>query len=209
MDELLELAEDMLVYLVGRVLERRRPELLRLERDLSKLECIRKPFPRLRYSEASAILTSPESRAKAEAAGAPAFEPGNDLGAMDETILSEGRDRPLMLTHYPAAVKSFYMEPDPQDPTVAQCVDVIAPEGYGEIIGGSVRIHDAELLKRRIEEQGLPLEAFKWYLDARRYGTVPHAGFGMGIERFVAWVCGVQHLREVIPYPRTIQRLYP
>jgi len=207
--ELLELAEDLIVYLVGRVLERRRPELALLERDLSKLEAVRKPFPRLRYDEAARILTTPEARAKAEAAGAPQFQPGGDLGAMDETMLSEGRDRPLMLTHYPADVKSFYMQPDPEDPTRAQCVDVIAPEGYGEIIGGSVRIHDKDLLERRIEEQGLPREAFKWYLDVRKYGSVPHAGFGMGIERVVGWLCGTPHLREAIPYPRTIQRLYP
>jgi asparaginyl-tRNA synthetase len=207
--ELLELAEDFVVYIVGRVLDRRREDLKRLERDVAKLEGVTKPFPRLRYGEAAAILTAPEARAKAEAAGAPPFTPGNDLGAMDETILSEGRASPVMITHYPASVKSFYMQPDPDDPALAQCVDVIAPEGFGEIIGGSVRIHDHELMKRRIEEHGLPAEAFKWYLDIRRYGTVPHAGFGMGVERFVAWMCGSQHLRETIPYPRTLQRLYP
>jgi asparaginyl-tRNA synthetase len=207
--ELLELAEDLVVYVIGRVLERRAPELERLERDIAKLECVKKPFPRVRYDEACRILTTPEARAKTEAAGAPPFEPGNDLGAMDETILSEGRDRPLMVTHYPATVKSFYMQPDPEDPTRALCVDIIAPEGYGEIIGGSVRIHDYELLKNRIEESGLPLEAFQWYLDVRRYGSVPHAGFGMGIERLVSWLCGTHHLREVIPYPRTLQRIYP
>ena len=207
--ELLELAEDLVSYVIGRVLERRRPELERLERDIAKLEGVKKPFDRLRYDDACRLLTSPEARARAEAAGAPPFEPGNDLGAADETFLAEGRDRPVMITHYPASVKSFYMQPDPDDPTRAQCVDVIAPEGYGEIIGVSVRIHDRALLERRIQEHGLPLEAFKWYLDVRRYGTVPHAGFGMGIERLVAWLCGTHHLREVIPYPRTIQRLYP
>ena len=207
--EILELAEDLIVYIVGRVLERRGPDLERLERDKTKLAAIQKPFPRLRYDDAAKILTTSEARAKAEAAGAPPFEPGNDLGAMDETILSEGRDRPVMITHYPASVKSFYMQPDPSDATRAECVDVIAPEGFGEIIGGSVRIHDYELLRRRIEEQNLPPEAFKWYLDVRKYGSVPHAGFGMGIERVVGWLCGTPHLREAIPYPRTMQRLYP
>ena len=207
--EILELAEDLLVHVIGRVLERRREDLQRMERDFTKLESVKKPFPRLRYDEACRILTTPEARAKADAAGAPHFEPGNDLGAMDETILSEGRDRPVMITHYPADVKSFYMQPDPDDHTRALCVDVIAPEGYGELIGGSVRIHDLDLLTLRIQEQGLPVDAFKWYIDVRKYGAVPHAGFGMGIERLVSWLCGTQHLREVIPYPRTMQRLYP
>ena len=207
--EVLELAEDLLVSIVTRVLDRRKEDLKRLERDLTKLEAVRKPFPRLRYNEAAKILTSEAVRARAREAGAPEFEYGNDLGALDETILAEGHQSPLMLTHYPAAVKAFYMEPDPEDPSLAQCVDVIAPEGYGEIIGGSVRIHNYDLLKRRIEEHNLPPEAFRWYLDIRKFGTVPHAGFGMGLERVVAWVCGTPHLREAIPYPRTIQRLYP
>jgi asparaginyl-tRNA synthetase len=146
---------------------------------------------------------------RAADAGAPAFEPGNDLGAMDETILGEMSPSPLMVHRYPAEVKAFYMEPDPEDPSKALCVDVLAPEGYGEIIGGSVRIHDLELLEKRIREHDLPEEAFRWYVDVRRYGSVPHGGFGMGIERVVAWLCGVHHLRETIPYPRTIQRLYP
>ena len=144
-----------------------------------------------------------------EEAGAPPFIPGSDLGAMDETILGEPYDRPVMIHRYPTDVKAFYMQPDPERPDRALCVDVIAPEGYGEIIGGSQRIHDPELLTARIAEHGLPESAFRWYLDARRYGTVPHAGFGMGIERVVGWITGTRHLREAIPYPRTIQRLYP
>jgi asparaginyl-tRNA synthetase len=199
--ELLELAEDLIVTIVGRVLDRRREDLKRLERDLAKLEAVQKPFPRLRYDDAARILTTPEARAKAEASGAPPFEPGNDLGAADETILAECHDRPLMLTHYPADVKSFYMQPDPSDPSRAECVDILAPEGYGEIVGGSVRIHDLELLKSRIAEQGLPLEAFKWYLDVRKFGAVPH-GVRQGIERVVGWLCGHPPARSD-PHPRT------
>jgi asparaginyl-tRNA synthetase len=172
-------------------------------------ESVVPPFPRLSYDEAAAILTRPENVKRAEEAGAPPFVPGSDLGAMDETILGEPFDRPVMIHRYPVEVKAFYMQPDPERPDRALCVDVIAPEGYGEIIGGSQRIHDPELLQARIAEHGLPESAFRWYLDARRYGTVPHAGFGMGIERVVGWITGTRHLREAIPYPRTIQRLYP
>lgn len=209
LDDAMTLAEEMVSYIVGRVLDRRREELKVLERDTSKLESVVPPFPRLSYDEAAAILTRPESVKRAEEAGAPPFVPGSDLGAMDETILGEPYDRPVMIHRYPVEVKAFYMQPDPERPNRALCVDVIAPEGYGEIIGGSQRIHDPELLRVRIVEHGLPESAFRWYLDARRYGTVPHAGFGMGIERVVGWITGTRHLREAIPYPRTIQRLYP
>ncbi len=209
LDDVMALAENLVSYVVGRTLDRRREELKVLERDTTKIENVHAPFPRISYDEAAAILTRPESVARAAESGAPPFEPGNDLGAMDETILGEGHDRPVMIHRYPTDVKAFYMEPDPERPDRALCVDVIAPEGYGEIIGGSQRIHDPELLRRRIEEHKLPEAAFKWYMDLRRFGTVPHAGFGMGIERLVCWICGVHHAREVIPYPRTIQRLYP
>jgi len=209
LDDLLELAEDFIVTLVGRALERCRPELATLERDITRLERVQKPFPRLTYDEAAAVLMRPEVQARAREQDAPPFVPGSDFGAFDETVLTETLERPVMITRYPAKIKAFYMQPDPQNPDRALCVDVLAPEGYGEIIGGSQRIHDHDLLLRRIQEHGLPLEAFRWYLDIRRYGSVPHAGFGMGIERFVSWVAGIHHLREAIPYPRTINRLYP
>ena len=206
---LLDLAEEFIVFLVHRVLERCRPELKTLERDVVRLERVVPPFQRLTYDEAAKILTRPEIAERAKAQGAPPFAPGNDFGGFDETVLTESLDRPIMVTHWPADIKAFYMQPDAADPSRALCVDVLAPEGYGEIIGGSQRIHDHDLLLRRIEEHRLPREAFQWYLDIRRYGTVPHAGFGMGVERFVAWVAGIHHLRETIPYPRTLNRLYP
>ncbi len=206
---LLELAEEFVTYVVARALDRCREELKYLERDTAKLESVKPPFPRLTYDEASAILARPEAQARMVEGGAPAFAPGNDFGALDETLLTEGHDRPVMVTHWPAAIKAFYMQPDPLDPGKALCVDMLAPEGYGEIIGGSQRVHDHDLLLSRIREHGLPEEAFQWYLDIRKYGTVPHSGFGMGIERCVTWICGIPHLRETIPYPRQIHRLYP
>ncbi len=209
LDEVMELAEQMIAYVVARVLDRRSDELGILERDTAPLEAIEAPFPRLSYDEAAEILQRPENVARAKEAGAPPFVPGSDLGALDETILGEAYDRPLMIHRYPANVKAFYMEPDPENPERALCVDVIAPEGYGEIVGGSQRIHDAALLERRIREHGLPEEAFRWYMELRRFGSVPHGGFGLGIERLVTWICGIHHAREAIPYPRTIQRLYP
>jgi len=206
---LLELGEELVTYVVARALERCRPQLEFLERDLSKLEAIRPPFPRLTYDEAAEILTSAESQARMEEAGAPAFRRGNDFGGFDETLLTSQFDRPVMVTHWPTEIKAFYMQPDAADPSKALCLDMLAPEGYGEIIGGSQRIHDHDLLLSRIREHGLPVEAFQWYLDIRKHGTVPHSGFGMGIERVVSWICGIPHLREAIPYPRQIHRLYP
>ncbi len=206
---LLELAEEFLTSIVARVLDRCREELKFLERDTAKLEAIAAPFPRLTYDEASRILTAPESQAQMREAGAPAFVHGNDFGGFDETVLTQAFDRPVMVTHWPSAIKAFYMQPDAADPSKALCVDVLAPEGYGEIIGGSQRVHDHDLLLSRILEHGLPVEAFQWYLDIRKFGTVPHSGFGMGIERCVTWLCGISHLRETIPYPRQINRLYP
>jgi asparaginyl-tRNA synthetase len=193
------LAEEFVVYLVSQVLERCREPLRVLERDVARLESVLPPFPRVRYSEAIEILKQQGVE--------KAF--GDDFGAEDETLLASQFDRPLMVTHYPAKSKAFYMEPDAEDPSLALAVDLLAPEGYGEIVGGSQRIHDHDLLLRRIREHDLPIEAFQWYLDIRRYGTFPHSGFGMGIERFVAWVSGVPHLRETIPYPRMLYKIYP
>ena len=200
LEDVCVLAEEMICYVVKRVLEENPRELEDLERDLSKLECIVPPFPRITYEEASKILLEhPESE----------FAAGDDFGAPDETILSLQHDRPLMVTHYPAAVKSFYMKRDPADPTKALAVDILGPEGVGEIIGGSQREDDLEALETRIREHDLPMEAFQWYLDLRKYGSVPHAGYGLGLERFVGWICGVEHIRECIPFPRTIVRLEP
>jgi len=199
LNDVIELAEGLLTSIVSRVLDRRRTELQLLERDTSKLEAIKTPFPRLTYDEAATLLKQK---------GQP-FEYGTDLGGTDETVLSEHFDRPVCVTHYPGGVKAFYMKPDPQQPDKALCVDVLAPEGYGEIIGGGQRLDDLDLLLKRIHEHNLPQEAFEWYLDLRRYGTVPHGGFGMGIERCVSWICKLEHVRETIPYPRMLYRLYP
>ena len=199
LNDVIVLAEGLITAVVARVLDKRRTELNVLERDTSKLEAVQAPFPRVHYDEAAKML-----REK----GLP-FEVGGDLGGTDETVLSEQFDRPVCVTHYPAAVKAFYMKPDPQQPDRALCVDVLAPEGYGEIIGGGQRLDDYELLLQRIKDHNLPVEAFEWYLDLRRYGSVPHSGFGMGIERCVTWICGLEHVRETIPYPRMLYRLYP
>jgi asparaginyl-tRNA synthetase len=206
---LLELAEEFVSYLVGRALDRCKEDLEVLGRDTTQLEKVVPPFPRITYDEAAKILTTPEAQAKMRDAGAPAFAYGGDFGGFDETVLTSQFDRPVMVTHWPVDIKAFYMQPDPTDPGKALCVDVLAPEGYGEIIGGSQRIHDHDLLLKRIEEHHLPVPAFQWYLDIRKYGTVPHAGFGMGIERCVTWITGLPHLREAVPYPRQINRLYP
>jgi asparaginyl-tRNA synthetase len=204
-DDVMELAEGLLTFLVKRALEKRRPDLQTIGRDLSKLESIATPFPRITYDEAVQKLQEGFAAGKLETK----FEWGGDLGSPDETYLSSQYDRPLMIHRYPASVKAFYMEPDPQRPDLALCVDVLAPEGYGEIIGGSQRMASHELLLQRIHEHNLPEEAFKWYLDLRKFGSVPHGGFGMGIERAVAWICGLEHVRETIPFPRMLNRLYP
>jgi asparaginyl-tRNA synthetase len=205
LDDLMVLAEEFLSFLVERVLTRRALDLKVLARDTAKLEAVRAPFPRISYDQAVGMLEDAFSRGLIE----QKFTYGNDFGSPDETYLSSQFDRPVMVHRYPAAVKAFYMEPDPQNQDLALCVDVLAPEGYGEVIGGSQRVASYELLKKRIEEHNLPLEAFSWYLDLRRYGSVPHAGFGMGIERVVAWVCGLEHVRETIPFARTLNRIYP
>jgi asparaginyl-tRNA synthetase len=199
LDDVMALAEGLVVSVVQRVLERRQTELKLLERDTSKLETVKAPFPRISYDEAVKILAEK---------GLP-FEWGGDFGSPDETALSERFDRPICVHRYPSAVKAFYMKPDPQRADVALCVDVLAPEGYGEIIGGGQRIDDYDLLVQRIKEHNLPQDAFEWYLDLRRFGSVPHGGFGMGIERVVSWICGLEHLREAIPYPRMLYRIYP
>jgi asparaginyl-tRNA synthetase len=199
LEDVMKLAEAMVVSVVARVLERRRRELSVLERDVTKLETVRAPFPRMTYDEAVATL---------QAKGLP-ITWGGDFGGPDETAISEAFDRPVMIHRYPSAIKAFYMKPDPTRPEVALGVDVIAPEGYGEIIGGGERLADLDLLLARIDEHKLPRDAFEWYLDLRRYGSVPHGGFGMGIERVVAWICGVEHVRETIPFPRMLYRLYP
>ncbi len=208
-DGLVALAEEFVGYIVGRVLDRCAEPLKFLERDTSKLEKIAAPFPRLTYDQAAEILTGDAAQKRMRDEGVPLFQDGNDLGAFDETILTERFELPVVITHWPAKIKSFYMQPAPDDPGKVLALDVLAPEGYGEIIGGSQRIHDPELMERRIKEHGLPLDAFQWYLDTRRHGTVPHSGFGMGIERVVTWISGIAHLREAIPYPRQIHRLYP
>jgi len=205
LDDIMNLAEEFMTFIVKRVLERRRKDLEVIGRDLTKLERIDTPFPRISYDEAVQMLQ--EGHAKGELENR--FEWGGDLGSPDETYLSSKFDRPLMIHRYPAVVKAFYMEPDPQRPDVALCVDVLAPEGYGEVIGGSQRMGSYEKLLARIHEHGLPEEAFKWYLDLRKFGGVPHAGFGMGLERAVAWICGLEHVRETIPFPRMLHRMYP
>ena len=205
LDDLMKLAEEFITFLVKRCLERRRPELEKIGRDISKLENIDTPFPRITYDEAVKMLEDAHTKGLLE----NSFKYGGDFGSPDETYISSQFDRPVMVHRYPAAVKAFYMEPDPDDAKYALCVDVLAPEGYGEIIGGSQRIASYELLKQRIEDHHLPIDAFQWYLDLRRYGSVPHSGFGMGIERAVAWICGLEHVRETIPFARTLNRIYP
>jgi asparaginyl-tRNA synthetase len=205
LDDLMKLAEEFITFIVKRCLEKRRTDLQTIGRDLSKFETIDVPFPRISYDDAVKMLQEGHAKGALE----NNFEWGGDLGSPDETYISSQFDRPVMVHRYPAKVKAFYMEPDPQRPELALCVDVLAPEGYGEIIGGSQRMASHELLLQRIHEHGLPEEAFKWYLDLRKYGSVPHSGFGMGIERAVAWICGLEHVRETIPFPRMLYRLYP
>lgn len=195
----MDLAEDFLVSIVARVLDKRRKELESIERDTSKLETIRKPFPRITYAQAIATL---------EKAGHPA-KFGDDFGGDEETVISQGFDRPVMVHRYPIDLKAFYFKKDPTDSKLALNMDVLAPEGYGEIIGGGQREDDLDTLVAAITHHKLPLEAFDWYLDLRRYGSFPHAGFGLGIERTVAWLCGLPHVRETIPFPRMLNRLHP
>ena len=199
LNDTMDLAEEFLEYVVQSVLTHRKPELLTLERNLRFLEQVKKPLPRITYDEAVDILRSK----------GVSFEWGNDLGGTDETLISEQFDRPVMVHHYPASVKAFYMKRDAQRQDLALAVDVLAPEGYGEIIGGSQREDDLDVLLKRLEEHQLPREAFEWYLDLRRFGSVPHAGFGLGVERTVSWICGLDHVRETIPFPRMIYRLTP
>jgi asparaginyl-tRNA synthetase len=199
LEDVKAVAEKLVVSLVERVLENRQEELKALERDTAKLETVKSPFPRMSYDEAVKLLQGKGSEIKW----------GGDFGNTDETLLTQDYDRPVMVDRYPSEIKAFYFQPDEQRPEVALGVDVIAPEGYGEIIGGGQRIHDLALLEKRLDEHQLPREAFDWYLDLRRFGTVPHGGFGMGVERFVAWMCGLEHIRETIPYPRMLYRTRP
>ena len=205
LEDILQLAERYLSFIVQAVLAKHRADLKVIGRDVSRLELIKAPFPRLSYDEAHQMLVDAHAKGLVETL----HKEGDDFGSPDETYLSSQFDSPVMVHRYPSAIKAFYMQPDPEDPSKALCVDVLAPEGYGEIIGGSQRVDDYDLLKSRIEEHGLPLEAFQWYLDLRRYGSVPHGGFGMGIERVVAWLCGLDHVRETIPFARTLNRIYP
>ncbi|HZS70806.1 MAG TPA: asparagine--tRNA ligase [Candidatus Acidoferrum sp.] len=197
--DMMNLGECLVSAIVQSVVKNKSRELETLKRDVTKLENIKPPFPRISYEEAVGVL---------QKAGNPA-KFGDDFGGDEETIISRNFDRPVMIHRYPSAIKAFYMQPDPERPELALAFDMIAPEGYGEIIGGSQRIHDYDLLVRRLHEHNLPEEAFQWYLDLRRYGSVPHAGFGLGLERTVAWICGTEHIREVIPFPRMIYRVYP
>jgi asparaginyl-tRNA synthetase len=199
LEDVKRVAEEMIVFIVGRVLENRREELKRLERDVTKLEAIQAPFPRMTYDDAVKLLQSKGSE----------IQWGGDFGGTDETILTADQPSCIMVDRFPASFKAFYFEPDPERPELVLGVDVLAPEGYGEIIGGGQRIHDVELLLKRIEEHHLPKEAFDWYIDLRKYGSVPHGGFGMGIERCVAWICGLEHIRETIAFPRMLNRLHP
>ena len=199
LEDVKHVGEEMVTFVIGRVLANRQEELKVLERDVSKLESVKAPFHRMTYDDAVKKLQAKGSE----------IQWGSDLGNTDETLLTDDLDRPVMVDRYPAEVKAFYFAPAPDRPEVALGVDFIAPEGYGEIIGGGQRIHDLELLKKRLDEHKLPHEAFNWYLDLRRYGSVPHAGFGMGVERFVAWMCGLEHIRETIAFPRMLYRTRP
>ncbi|WP_322820646.1 asparagine--tRNA ligase [Chloroflexus sp.] len=201
----MRLQEEFVSAIVARVLERRRDDLQTLERDTTLLEQVRPPFPRITYDEAIELIAAHQG----EVEGADPLPWGEDFGAPHETLIASKFDRPVFVERFPSAVKAFYMQPAPERPEVALCADLLAPEGYGEIIGGSQRIHDPVLLEQRIRDHGLRIEDYEWYLDLRRYGTVPHSGFGMGIERVVAWITGTRHIRETIPFPRQLYRIYP
>jgi asparaginyl-tRNA synthetase len=199
LNDMMDLGEGLVSAIVQGVVKNKFRELETLKRDITKLENIKPPFPRISYEEAIGVLQKVGNPAKF----------GDDFGGDEETIISSSFDRPVIVHHYPAAIKAFYMQPDAHRPDLALSFDMLAPEGYGEIIGGSQRIHDYDLLVKRLKENNLPVESFQWYLDLRRYGSVPHAGFGLGLERTVAWICGAEHIREVIPFPRMIYRVYP
>ena len=195
----MKLAEQYVSYIVQRVLETKKEELETLERDITALKKVSAPFPRITYEEAFNLLEDMGSNTPN----------GTDLGGTDETLLSSQFEQPLIIHRYPKKIKAFYMEPDPENSKLALCMDMLAPEGYGEIIGGSQRIHDYDLLEKRIKEHKLPMESFQWYLDLRKYGSVPHSGFGMGIERLVSWICKIDHVRETIAFPRLLHKIYP
>jgi asparaginyl-tRNA synthetase len=199
LEDTIELGQDLVLFILDRVLEKRRADLAELERDTAKLESVSKPFPRLTYDEAVPRLQEKGS----------AIQYGDDFGAPEETIISDLYPSPVCITHFPAKIKAFYMQPDANRPDLALGVDVLASEGYGEIIGGGQRIHDPALLERRLKEHNLPPEPYQWYIDLRKYGSVPHSGFGLGVERVVAWICGIKHIRETIPFPRLLYRIYP
>ncbi|MGA2586601.1 MAG: asparagine--tRNA ligase [Candidatus Aminicenantales bacterium] len=199
LEDTIELGQDLILFIIERVLAKRRLDLEELERDPKPLENIRKPFPRITYDE-----VVPKLREKGST-----MEYGDDFGAPEETLISELSTSPVCITHFPAKIKAFYMQPDQKRPDLALGVDFMAPESYGEIIGGGQRIHDLELLERRIKESNLPREAYEWYIDLRKYGSVPHSGFGLGVERTVSWMCGIKHIRETIPFPRLLYRIYP
>ncbi|MGD8978706.1 MAG: asparagine--tRNA ligase [candidate division WOR-3 bacterium] len=199
LDGVMELAEDMIVFVVERIIKKRKNELETLQRDIKKLENIKKPFPRITYKEAVGIIQKKYKD----------FEHGDDFGAPHETVISESYDKPVFVHHYPAGIKAFYMKRDPADETLSLSVDMIGPEGIGELIGGGQREDDYDTLLRRIKERKLPEDAYEWYLDLRKYGTCPHSGFGLGIERTIAWICGIKHIRETIPFPRMLERVYP
>ena len=199
LQDMMFLAEEFLSHILSSVLQHRKEELKVLERNIGKLEAMVPPFPRLTYHEAVERLQKHGN----------AIQPGDDFGGDEETILSNEFERPVIIHRYPKTIKAFYMQEDPANPTLALCMDVLAPEGYGEIIGGGQRIHEYEKLESRLKEYQLAEDAFKWYLDLRKFGSVPHAGFGMGIERAVAWICGLEHVRETIPFPRMLYKMYP
>jgi asparaginyl-tRNA synthetase len=199
LEDAVALAEGLICHVIGYALETRREELKALERDTSRLEKVKAPFPWLHYDDAIKLIQSRGSETQW----------GSDFGGTDETVIAEAYETPVVVHRFPSAIKAFYMEPDPKDAKHSLSADILAPEGYGEIVGGGERISDPELLLKRIHEHQLPEDAFRWYIDLRRYGSVPHAGFGMGIERLVTWICGLEHLRETIAFPRMLYRIYP
>jgi asparaginyl-tRNA synthetase len=199
LEDITELGEDLVVYLIERILEQNKKDLNVLERDTKPLEQVKKPFPRLTYDEARKMLKKKGSK----------MEWGDDFGAPEETLLSEIFDPPVSITHFPAKIKAFYMQPDEKRPELVLGVDMMASEGYGEIIGGGQRIHDLDLLEKKIKEFKLARKDYEWYLDLRKFGSVPHSGFGLGIERMLAWICKIKHIRETIPFPRLLYKIYP